>query len=53
VIFDPVSDTWHDLIMQSGFRVPYTVKETPDKGRGVFAEAPVNKGDILWRFVPG
>lgn len=41
------------MIIQSGFRVPYTVKETPDKGRGVFAEAPLNKGDILWRFVPG
>jgi hypothetical protein len=38
---------------KNGFCVPYTVRDTPDKGRGVFAEAPVLKGTILWRFVRG
>jgi SET domain-containing protein len=33
--------------------VPYTVRDTPDKGRGVFADAPIRKGTILWRFVRG
>jgi SET domain-containing protein len=37
----------------SGLCVPYTVRDTPDKGRGVFAEAPAPKGTILWRFVRG
>jgi SET domain-containing protein len=37
----------------SGFRVPYTVRVTPDKGRGVFADAPIRKGTIVWRFVRG
>jgi SET domain-containing protein len=37
----------------SGFCVPYTVRDTPDKGRGVFAEAPIRKGTILWRHVRG
>ena len=38
---------------KNGFCVPYTVCDTPDKGRGVFAEAPIPKGTILWRFVRG
>jgi SET domain-containing protein len=37
----------------TGLCIPYTVRDTPDKGRGVFAEAPVPKGTILWRFVRG
>ena len=37
----------------SGFCVPYTVRVTPDKGRGVFADAPIRKGTIVWRFVRG
>ena len=37
----------------NGFCVPYTVRVTPDKGRGVFVDAPIRKGTILWRFVRG
>ncbi len=37
----------------TGFCVPYTVCATPDKGRGVFADAPIRKGTILWRHVRG
>jgi SET domain-containing protein len=37
----------------TGFCVPYTVRITPDKGRGVFADEPIRKGTILWRFVRG
>jgi SET domain-containing protein len=37
----------------TGLCVPYTVRDTPDKGRGVFADAPIRKGTILWRFVRG
>jgi len=46
-----------DLRMASnentGFCVPYTVRVTPDKGQGVFADAPIRSGTILWRFVHG
>ena len=35
----------------TGFCVPYTVRITRHKGRGVFADAPIRKGTILWRFV--
>jgi SET domain-containing protein len=38
---------------KTGFCVPYTVRATPDKGLGVFANAPISKGTILWRFVRG
>lgn len=38
---------------ESGFCVPYTVRTTPDKGRGVFADAPIREGAILWRHVRG
>jgi SET domain-containing protein len=38
---------------KNGFCVPYTVRDTPDKGRGVFADAPIRRGTILWRFVRG
>jgi SET domain-containing protein len=36
---------------KAGFCVPYTVRDTPDKGRGIFADAPIRKGTIAWRFV--
>ena len=32
-----------------GFFVSYTVRETPDTGRGVFAAAPIAGGTVLWR----
>lgn len=38
---------------QTGFIIPYTVQDTPDKGKGVFADAPISKGTILWRHVRG
>jgi SET domain-containing protein len=37
----------------SGFCIPYTVRDTVDKGLGVFANAPIRKGTILWRHVRG
>ncbi len=37
----------------TGLCVPYTVRATPDKGRGVFTDAPIRKGTILWRHVRG
>jgi hypothetical protein len=37
----------------TGFCVPYTVCVTSDKGRGVFANAQIRKGTILWRHVRG
>ena len=37
----------------TGFCIPYTVCATPDKGLAVFANAPIRKGTILWRFVRG
>ena len=43
----------HEMADQTGFCIPYKVKETPGKGRGVFAEAAARKGDVLWRFVAG
>ncbi len=36
-----------------GFCVPYTVRDTPGRGRGVFADAPIRKGTIIWRHVRG
>jgi hypothetical protein len=46
-----------DLRMASndntGICVSYTVRVTPDKGRGVFADEPIRKGTILWRHVYG
>ena len=33
--------------------IPYTVRETPDKGRGVFADAAIPKGSTVWRHVAG
>jgi len=37
----------------TGLCVPYTVRVTPDKARGVFADAAIRKGAIVWRHVPG
>ena len=37
----------------TGFCVPYTVRDTPDKGRGVFSDGPIRKGTILWRHIRG
>ena len=37
----------------TGFCIPYTVRDTADKGRGVFADSPVCKGTILWRHIRG
>ena len=37
----------------AGFCIPYTVRDSRGKGRGVFAGAPIRKGTILWRHVRG
>jgi hypothetical protein len=37
----------------SGFCFPFDVRETADKGLGVFAAVPVRRGSIVWRHVPG
>ncbi|MDG1739379.1 MAG: SET domain-containing protein [Paracoccaceae bacterium] len=36
-----------------GFCYSYVVKETSDKGLGVFAEVDIKQGSIVWRHVPG
>lgn len=36
-----------------GFLYAYSVRETPDKGLGVFAEDPIKAGSLVWRHVPG
>ena len=33
--------------------IPYTVRETPDKGRGIFANAFIHEGTTVWRHVAG
>jgi SET domain-containing protein len=38
---------------QQGLCIPYTVRATVDKGRGVFADATIDKGTILWRHQRG
>ena len=38
---------------KTGMCIPYTVRETPDKGRGVFADAAIPKGSTVWRHVAG
>jgi hypothetical protein len=38
---------------KTGFCVPYTVRATPDKSLGVFADAQIRKGTIIWRHVRG
>lgn len=37
----------------TGLCVPYTIRATRDRGRGVFAGAAISKGTIVWRHVPG
>jgi len=37
----------------TGLCYPYTVRVTPEKGRGVFTAASIPKGAIVWRHVPG
>jgi hypothetical protein len=37
----------------NGFCYGYEVKETPDKGMGVFATETIKKGSVVWRHVPG
>ena len=37
----------------TGLCVPYAVRLTTDKGRGVFADAVIPKGTVVWRHVPG
>ena len=37
----------------TGFCIPYTVKDTPEKGRGVFADTAVSEGTVLWRHERG
>jgi SET domain-containing protein len=36
----------------TGLCIPYTVRVTPDKGRGIFADTAVRKGTTIWRHVP-
>jgi SET domain-containing protein len=38
---------------KTGMCVPYTVRETPDKGCGVFADAAIPRGATVWRHVAG
>ena len=37
----------------TGFCVPHTVRISPDKGWGVFADTGISKGSILWRHTRG
>ena len=37
----------------TGMCIPYTVRETPDKGRGVFADTAIPRGSAVWRHVAG
>lgn len=37
----------------NGFCIPYTVRATPDKGLGVFADTSVPKGTIIYRNLQG
>jgi len=37
----------------TGFCIPYTVGDIVNKGLGVFSNAPIRKGTLLWRHVPG
>jgi hypothetical protein len=38
---------------KNGFHFPYMIKETSDKGLGVFAGKAIGQGSIVWRHVPG
>ncbi len=37
----------------TGMCAPYTVREIPGKGLGVFADAPIREGSTVWCHVPG
>lgn len=37
---------------RNGFCISYAVKQTSDKGLGVFANEPIKRGSIVWRYVP-
>ena len=36
-----------------GLCIPYVVRATPNKGRGLFADAAIPKGTTVWRHVAG
>jgi len=38
---------------RSGFLIAYEVRQTAEKGRGIFAREAVSKGHLVWRFEPG
>ncbi len=38
---------------ESGFRFRYSVEKTKNKGLGVFAREPIEKGSIVWHYIPG
>ena len=38
---------------KTGFLVDVRVEKTKDKGLGVFARAPIKKGSVVWRHLPG
>lgn len=38
---------------ETGFCIPCSVRTTPDKGRGVFADVDVVKHTIVWNHRPG
>ena len=38
---------------KTGFRFQFSVEKTEDKGLGVFAREPIEKGSVVWRHVPG
>mmetsp|Transcript_3262 Transcript_3262/g.4399 ORF Transcript_3262/g.4399 Transcript_3262/m.4399 type:complete len:337 (-) Transcript_3262:258-1268(-) len=37
-------------VEHTGFRVPYIAKESPGKGRGIFAAADIPKGTVVYDF---
>lgn len=39
-------------MQKSGFAIPHMIKDSPDKGQGVFTKVAIRKGDIVWRHVP-
>ncbi len=36
-----------------GLCIPYSIRVTPDKGRGLFADSAIREGATVWRHVPG
>lgn len=36
----------------NAFCIPCTVRDTADKGRGVFADSAIKKGMTVWRYIP-